>query len=99
MNTFLLSLIGIVFILIMARLIQSPVLEIMFFGGVFTLVEAYKFWIMPLGFPSIPEWLTIIFATAITFWAVLRVLYVLGILFFAPLGAIVQLILGGDYHE
>ena len=90
--------IGIVFVIVMARYIPGFILELAFFGGIFALVDSYHVYLGPaLNLPPLPMSVFIISASAITFWALMRVFIVVGLVFppFAPLGALSKFILGG----
>lgn len=85
---------GLFFVVLMARKIRSHIKELFFFGGVFGLAEAYRFWGAEiLGWSQMPEWLMVFIASGFVFWSILKIMMVLEI-FFPPLGIIPRTILG-----
>lgn len=95
-QTLILALVGIVLVVLIARLVRSKPIEILLFGSVFALFEAYHFYGEELfHFPAISETLTIIVVAGLMFWTVLRILSVVGI--FVPVVKLVpNTILGGN---
>jgi len=60
------TLLGISFVIITGRLISNNLKELLFFGGIFTLLETYRFWLVEsYSFPLLPEWLLIFSASAL----------------------------------
>lgn len=72
-------LIGIGLVVLIGRKLKNHVLELLFFGGLFGLAEAYRFWgVDILNFPPMPEWLLIGIASAFIFWSVMKIFMVIG---------------------
>lgn len=91
---YILVILGMGFVLFFTRVIPSLLLEIVFFGGLFGFIEAWKGWGSYIGIPDISNNFLVIFSTAIIFWAIARLIYVIGILWLPQLKIISNLLLG-----
>lgn len=96
MNNLIPFIAGIVFVIFMARKLRSHLSELLFFGGLFGLAEAYRFWGSDiLGWQQMPHWMLAFVASGFVFWSIMKLLMVLG-KFWSPLGIPPRFLLGGD---
>lgn len=91
---FFLILLGIGFVIFFARIIPGVLLEVIFFGAIFSFFEAWRFWGTQLGIPGFEGGLMIFICSALIFWAIARFIYVIGMLWFPPAMAVSTAILG-----
>jgi len=73
------ALVGVLFVIFVARAVKNQISELFLFGGLFSFVETYRFWgVDYLKFPSLPEVVYIVVASALLFWSFMKVLSVIG---------------------
>jgi len=94
--TTLSAILGVAFVVLVARLLKSHLLELFFFGGIFGLAEAYRFWGSEvLGWVQMPEYLLYFVASGFVFWSVIKILWVVS-KFFPFVGVVPNLLLGDN---
>ena len=70
---------GIAFVVVVARKLKSHLLELLFFGGIFGLAETYRFWGTDiLGLPKLPDFILYFVASGLIFWSIMKILMVIG---------------------
>jgi hypothetical protein len=86
---------GLIFTLVMLRLLKTALVELFFFGSLFALVETVHYWGAEfIGMPDFPLWVHKFTAGAMLSWIVFRLLYVAASQWVKPLRPMVRLIFG-----